>query len=228
MADVHHRAHIGPVHLLQQQQGFAHGRYEAVRARFFGFVFQHQLDLGHVFRTCDRALDDPIPRGLVVGLEWIVVAILSEPKIHYLAVELPGPFHRFLDFVDRLLPNPWIVGCKRAPAPFRRGPNVRGDARHREPGIGHLPADPGDIVVVDVPHPNQLHAREAGHLRRGRNELVGGEPFAVARKDVTVGARIEGVDIGRETKCFVHGFSLQYQVSSPYGSSIRSATRSRN
>ena len=82
---------IGLVHLLDQQQGLADGADEAVRARLLGLVLDHEVDLGQVLGALDRAFDDAIPGAEIVGLEGIVVAVLAEPKIDHLAVQLPAP-----------------------------------------------------------------------------------------------------------------------------------------
>ncbi len=171
---------------------------KAVGARLLGFVLDDQLDLGQVLGALDGALDDAVPGGQIVGLERIVVAILAEPQVHDLAVHLLGPLHRLFDLVDGVAADLGVVGRERAPAPLARGPDVGRDAGHLQAGVLDLAVDLVDVVVVDVPEADHLDAREPLDLRGGLDQLLAGQPLAIARKDVAVGAGVEGIDVRRK------------------------------
>ena len=176
---VDHGTDVGPVDLFDQEKGFAHRSNEAVCTGLFGLVLDNQLDVGHVLRAFDGAVDNPVPRSQIVGLEGIIVAILPEPQIHYLAVQLPGPLHGFLDLVDGLAPDLGIVGREGAPSPLARSPNIGCDAGHFQTGVSDLTIDLFNVVIVHMPQTYDLNPGQPFHTGGSLNKLFACQALAI-------------------------------------------------
>src|SRR5688572_25635969 len=105
MAEVQQDAQIVQSDLLNGDQGTGGIREDDLVTRLARFVFDHKLDLRVSPDQLAQAIDGQLPDVVVIDLEGIVPAVLTEPELDVVAAQLLGQLGGLIQKFQGLGPN---------------------------------------------------------------------------------------------------------------------------